>query len=261
VRYGADANPCAHRESMTDAATGGAPADEAAAADGGTAAPRTRTARAKAPRTTKARTTKARTPRSTAATDGTPPSGTPAGTDTARRTRRPRSAVATWTRQPTDKRCPRCAGAALDVMTPTDPSTGAPRYACPEAACGFTLPLGARRRRLPAPTAGPWCSNVATRPRPRGVARARRPAATRHRWRVAATLRALTAWRRAWRWSRVVGWRWCAGVVRAVAVFRARFAGAVLATCCRPPRVPARFLSSVALRSAGVIRSHAFFGR
>jgi predicted RNA-binding Zn-ribbon protein involved in translation (DUF1610 family) len=44
--------------------------------------------------------------------------------------------------------------ATLDVATPVDPSTGAPRYACPDATCGFTLPLGARRRRLPCPECG-----------------------------------------------------------------------------------------------------------
>jgi DNA topoisomerase-1 len=125
VRYGADAGPCAYREPMTDAP----------AADEGAPSPRPRAAR---------------TPKAAATT------ATAAATAAAPRPRakRGRAAAPAWTRQPTDKRCPRCDAATLDVATPTDPAAGAPRYACPQTACGFSLPLGARRRRLPCPECG-----------------------------------------------------------------------------------------------------------
>jgi predicted RNA-binding Zn-ribbon protein involved in translation (DUF1610 family) len=59
-----------------------------------------------------------------------------------------------YTRQATDKTCPRCGAAKLGVLTPTDPSGGAPFYACEDRACKFRLPVGAKRRRLPCPTCG-----------------------------------------------------------------------------------------------------------
>jgi DNA topoisomerase-1 len=59
-----------------------------------------------------------------------------------------------WTRSATDKGCPRCGKAKLAIVTPTDPAAGAPFYACDDAACKFTLPLGARRRRAPCPACG-----------------------------------------------------------------------------------------------------------
>jgi DNA topoisomerase-1 len=116
VRYGADATPCAYREPMTEATAGvgGRATAGAAAAEGGTA--------------------------------------TAAPARRARRSPRARAGAAPpWTTQPTDKGCPRCGARALEVRTPTNPAADAPCYACPDAACGFTLPLGARRRRLPCP--------------------------------------------------------------------------------------------------------------
>jgi hypothetical protein len=81
---------------------------------------------------------------------GTAAEGRTATAAPARRARRPQAGAAPpWTTQPTAKGCPRCGAATLEVRTPVNPAVGAPCYACPDAACGFTLPLGARRRRHP----------------------------------------------------------------------------------------------------------------
>jgi ssDNA-binding Zn-finger/Zn-ribbon topoisomerase 1 len=59
-----------------------------------------------------------------------------------------------WTREATGRPCPRCGIAKLDVLTPSDPSAGAPWYACADRECGFKLPVGARRRKDPCPQCG-----------------------------------------------------------------------------------------------------------
>ncbi|GLC25187.1 type I DNA topoisomerase [Roseisolibacter agri] len=54
-------------------------------------------------------------------------------------------------RDATDRPCPRCSSATLDVVTP---SGEAPFWACTDRACGFTLLVGARRRAQPCPHCG-----------------------------------------------------------------------------------------------------------
>jgi DNA topoisomerase-1 len=70
---------------------------------------------------------------------------------------RSQSAVAapspTFTRSTTDKPCPRCGAPALSVLVPSD--GGVPIYSCADRkACGFTLPVGSRRRAAPCPRCG-----------------------------------------------------------------------------------------------------------
>jgi ssDNA-binding Zn-finger/Zn-ribbon topoisomerase 1 len=66
--------------------------------------------------------------------------------------------AARYTRAATDKGCPRCGKAKLAIVTPiatgADAPGAAPFYACDDAACRFTLPLGARRRKAPCPACG-----------------------------------------------------------------------------------------------------------
>lgn len=167
VRYGADERPCTYRAPYAEgdaparrtrapsASTAGVAAPGAATdppGDAGTpAAPRrrTRTASADAPRAAAKRTRAAASRSTSIDAPGAAPSEAPSEAPR-RRTRR--AAAPTYTTQPTDKRCPRCASATLEIRTPT--AAGTPSYACPGAACGFTLPLGARRRRTPCPTCG-----------------------------------------------------------------------------------------------------------
>ena len=59
-----------------------------------------------------------------------------------------------FTRSATDKSCPKCGAAKLGILTPNDPTGGAPFYACEDRACTFRLPVGARRRRAPCPRCG-----------------------------------------------------------------------------------------------------------
>ncbi|MFL5581218.1 MAG: type I DNA topoisomerase [Gemmatimonadaceae bacterium] len=59
-----------------------------------------------------------------------------------------------YTRATTDKQCPKCGREKLVILTPTSPQMGAAFYACESRECGFTLPLGARRRRDPCPQCG-----------------------------------------------------------------------------------------------------------
>jgi ssDNA-binding Zn-finger/Zn-ribbon topoisomerase 1 len=54
-------------------------------------------------------------------------------------------------RDATDRPCPRCAQATLDVVTPSGES---PFWACTDAVCGFTLPVGSKRRAAPCPHCG-----------------------------------------------------------------------------------------------------------
>ena len=70
---------------------------------------------------------------------------------------RGRSATAapslTFTRSTTDKPCPRCGAPALSVLVPSD--GGVPIYSCADrGSCGFTLPVGSRRRAAPCPRCG-----------------------------------------------------------------------------------------------------------
>jgi len=72
------------------------------------------------------------------------------------------------TRSSTDKPCPRCGAKSLAILVPSD--GGVPSYACDDAArCGFTLPVGSRRRAAPCPHCG-------------GVVLERRDAAGRPHW-------------------------------------------------------------------------------
>ena len=70
-------------------------------------------------------------------------------------------------REATDKPCPKCGKASLEVATPAD---GAAYYACPDRGCRFTLPVGSRRRAAPCPTCGGVV--VERRPRPKPGAKA-----------------------------------------------------------------------------------------
>ena len=65
-------------------------------------------------------------------------------------------------RAATEKPCPKCGKATLEVATPAD---GAPYYACPDRGCRFTLPVGSRRRAAPCPSCGGVV--VERRPRPK----------------------------------------------------------------------------------------------
>ena len=59
----------------------------------------------------------------------------------------------TFTRTTTDKPCPRCGAPALSILVPSD--GGVPIYSCADrASCGFTLPVGSRRRAAPCPRCG-----------------------------------------------------------------------------------------------------------
>jgi DNA topoisomerase-1 len=90
------------------------------------------------------------------------------GAAVAARTRKPAAGAAgaapapQWTREATDKPCPRCNAAKLGILTPTDPAGGVPFYACEDRACKFRLSVGAKRRRQPCPNCGGvvlerWC--------------------------------------------------------------------------------------------------------
>ncbi|HEX5831656.1 MAG TPA: DNA topoisomerase, partial [Gemmatimonadaceae bacterium] len=59
-----------------------------------------------------------------------------------------------WTRQPTDKPCPKCGATTLAILTPTSPAAGVPVYVCEDRGCTFRLPVGAKRRREPCPACG-----------------------------------------------------------------------------------------------------------
>lgn len=62
-----------------------------------------------------------------------------------------------YTRQDTDKKCPRCEEHDLHLFKPTQASEdgSAAFYACPERKkCGFTLPFGARKRPVDCPECG-----------------------------------------------------------------------------------------------------------
>jgi ssDNA-binding Zn-finger/Zn-ribbon topoisomerase 1 len=111
VRYGAETRPCSYAERGTAAA---APASDA-------------------PRAPK-RTTRGAAKRAPAVPQ---PAALPPARPTAR--------------DATDRPCPRCAHATLDVVTP---SGAAPFWACTDRACGFTLPVGARRRATACPDCG-----------------------------------------------------------------------------------------------------------
>jgi ssDNA-binding Zn-finger/Zn-ribbon topoisomerase 1 len=74
-----------------------------------------------------------------------------AGKTRAKRAKGAAATKAAGRREATTKRCPRCDAAPLDVVTP---ATGAAYYACPAGGCGFTLPVGARRRGVPCPRCG-----------------------------------------------------------------------------------------------------------
>jgi len=51
----------------------------------------------------------------------------------------------------TEKQCPRCEQALLDQVASAG---GAAAYVCPGDGCGFTLPVGVRRRAAPCPRCG-----------------------------------------------------------------------------------------------------------
>ena len=127
VRYGAPERPCDHVEFPPDERRG-APA---AAATRPIAPPQ--------------ETTPAATP-----TTATP---TTAKRATAKRTTRARTAepAPAVTRVATEKQCPRCEQALLDQVTSAG---GAAAYVCPGDGCGFTLPVGVRRRAAPCPRCG-----------------------------------------------------------------------------------------------------------
>ena len=70
-------------------------------------------------------------------------------------------------REATDKPCPKCGAASLEIVTPAD---GAPYYACPDRGCRFTLPVGSRRRVTPCPTCGGVVVERRPRPKPGATA-------------------------------------------------------------------------------------------
>ncbi len=55
-------------------------------------------------------------------------------------------------RRKTDKPCPRCERGLLEIVGAASGDAGS--YVCPDAGCGFTLPVGARRRAAPCPRCG-----------------------------------------------------------------------------------------------------------
>ncbi len=132
VRYGAAERPCTYADwnAAPDATT--VPATPAAAASG-EAPPRATRAASKRTTGTRAAAKRATPAPATAAA---PARATPA---------RPTA------RDATHRPCPRCTRATLDVVTP---SGEAPFWACTDRGCGFTLPVGARRRATACPDCG-----------------------------------------------------------------------------------------------------------
>ncbi len=99
-----------------------------------------------------------------------------------------------WTRADTDRTCPKCSAARLDVLTPSAAGGGTPFYACRDRACGFRLTVGARRRREPCPSCGGivverWVTPDARAAPPEAVWRCAKHPACRHEapWAARAT--------------------------------------------------------------------------
>ena len=125
VRYGAAERPCEYAEFEPRAGSATPEPQDAAAP----AKPRKRSTAGAAEAAASPRRTR------TAAQAPAPPTSPTGPTDAAR---------------PTGKRCPRCERASLDVA---EGPAGAV-YRCPGAGCGFTLPVGARRRAVACPQCG-----------------------------------------------------------------------------------------------------------
>jgi ssDNA-binding Zn-finger/Zn-ribbon topoisomerase 1 len=146
VRYGAAERPCTYAE-RGDAAAVPTPA---ATPSGGPTPPRTRRSKretAAGPAAPRARASRAGAAPARARRDAVSP--------TAAATAAPgRGVPVRWTRSATDRTCPRCTRDRLALVSPVDPASGAPFYACEDATCTFTLPLGASRHRLPCPRCG-----------------------------------------------------------------------------------------------------------
>ncbi len=134
VRYGAETNPCKYAErgpAPAGAAVGTSPVG---AATVGAVPVDAAPAPARTPKRGATRAAK-RAPKRAPAT----PKPT---------TRAP---VRPTARDATDRPCPRCAQATLDVVTPSGES---PFWACTDPVCGFTLPVGSKRRATPCPHCG-----------------------------------------------------------------------------------------------------------
>lgn len=59
-----------------------------------------------------------------------------------------------FSREPTDKDCPKCGRHKLVVLRPGSEQEGKPYYACSDRDCRFTLTVGAKRRAAPCPECG-----------------------------------------------------------------------------------------------------------
>jgi DNA topoisomerase-1 len=123
VRYGAATNPCSYSEPIAQ------PGANATAAG-----------------PSRARATKSRKRAASESSAAQKPDSAPLSTLAARYKR--------YTSAATDKRCPKCSARNLLLVTPNEAAAGVAMFACDDRGCGFTLPVGARRRKEPCPSCG-----------------------------------------------------------------------------------------------------------